>query len=882
MNFNFSNVFQSFQTSTTTDSSPNVPTPRSPLPANLGYYSGQAIVEQIIQPGKPGRVRFKGSRWFARCDQPVDISPHELVDVIGIQNITLLVEPAFLLSASYIGLIKVRQVIEQRSRIQGTNTDRQIAEFLARELLSSAGQNSAEAIAPETWQRFIQGKPIYIKTFQTCCEVLDLPWKEVVGYGDSEAELEPADLSEARELQAESEDDLSFVGRDMAIADLQRLVDEKAQIITILGEGGIGKTVLAQQYFSQAHFDMVLECWMAKETQNITSAEGVVLAWLQKYFEEEAGRTFAASLEQLRRHLQAKSSPMNPLGKVGVLIDNLEPALDRQGQILPAHRGYAALLEVLADPVLDCVTLITSREPMHEPTIAPQIYTLSGLDETAWRQFFGSRSLPTDSPALAAMHQAYSGNAKAMTILSSAISVDYGGDIEAFWRDHQTNLLDTADLEDLVSSHFTRLQQIYPEAYTLLCRMGCCRFQDVATVPVEVLYCLLWDVPALKHRSIVRFLRDLFLVEVDNEEYRLHPVIQAKALAILRANPQEWDLANRKAADFWTERVTTIATVEDAMMAAEAYRHYVQIEDWDSAAAVILYGRDCQWQKSEPLGISFYRLGLLQRMINAITRILDRLQPGYPLCKLYNILGDLYWLTGNLQAAIGAHQKSRDMAIDFQLKDLEIQGLFNIGLCKLSLWELPEAEVLFEQANAQAENTEWHMYAVGCWFCLALLKSVNGRTSESLRLVERVLNEYAAIGYSAWSRGYSLLFLGGTLRNIGDAEQAQKMYELAKKYAEQSRYTQVKAEALNGLAMICRSRQDFKGAVANHLAAKRLLDRIEAKGDLAEVNYQLGLTYRQMNELAESRNCLQKAIELFQQMNAPRQVQRVQQVLSSV
>jgi len=878
MNFNFTHVFQAFQTSAKTpDRSTGKPTPRS-LSANLGYFSGQAIVEQTIQPDKPGRVRFKGSRWFARCDQPVNISSHELVDVIGIQNITLLVEPAFLLSASSIGLTKVRQAIEPRSRLLGQHsTDKQMAELLAREL-----QGAVAAIAPETWQRFIQGKPIYIKTFQVCCEALALPWKEVVGYGDSEAELDQADESEAQELQAESEDDLTFVGRDTAIADLQRLVAEKAQIITILGEGGIGKTVLAQQYFSQAGFETVLECWMARETRNITSAEGVVLGWLQKYFKEEAGRTFAASLELLRRHLQEESSPSHPLGKIGVLIDNLEPALDRQGEILPAHRGYAALLEVLADPALNCVTLITSREPLREATIAPQSYTLSGLDETAWRQFFGSRSLSTSSAALGEMHRAYSGNAKAMTILCSAISVDYGGDMEAFWRDHQANLLNTSDLEDLVSSHFHRLQQIYPEAYTLLCRMGCYRFQDVATVPVEGLYCLLWDVPMLKHRSIVRFLRDLFLVEVDDEEYRLHPVIQSKALAMLRANPTEWDLANRKAADFWTRRVTTIATVEEALMAAEAYRHYVQIEDWDSAAAVILYGRDCEWEKAEPLGISFYRLGLLQRMIGAITRILDRLQPGYPLCKLYNILGDLYWLTGNVQAAIGAHQKSRDMAIAFQLKDLEIQALFNIGLCKLSLWELPEAETLFKQANAQAENTEWHMYAVGCWFCLALINSCTGRTSEALERVEQVLNEYAVISSNAWSRGYSLLYLGATLRNVGDAEQAEKMYNLANRYAEQSRYTQVKAEALNGLAMIGRSRQDFKGAVANHLAAKRLLDRIEAKGDLAEVNYQLGITYRQMNEFAESRNCLQTAIDLFQQMNAPRQVERVQLALNSI
>jgi tetratricopeptide (TPR) repeat protein len=879
MNFNLNNILHTLQPTATPKNSP--PTKRSSALTNLGYFTGQAIVEQSIQPQKPGRVRFKGSRWSARCDQPISIAPYELVDVIGVQNLTLLVEPAFLLSASHIGLDKVRQALEQRGRptkrVDRRNPPLPEAADLPAPLAESL---LAESFVPETWQRFIEGKPVYLKTFQSYCEALRLNWREVVGYGNLEADLNPADEAEAQELQAQSQDDLSFVGRDGAIADLKRLVENQARMIIILGEGGIGKTVLAQQFFSQAGFDLVLECWMAKETQNLTTAEAVVLGWLQQYFNEEAGRTFGTSLEQLRRRLQEQACLDQSPCKIGVLMDNLEPALDRNGQILATYRGYAALLEVLADPDLPCVTLITSREPLREGTIATQSYTLSGLEETAWRQFFGSRGLVDKSSALSDMHQAYSGNPKAMTILLSTINVDYAGDIQAFWQDHQTNLLDQPDLQDLVSSHFDRLQQIYPEAYALLCRLGCYRFQNVSTVPIEGLLCLLWEVSDLKHRSIVRFLRDLFLVEVDGEAYWLHPMIQAKALEALRTTPKIWDLSNRKAADFWTERVTTIATVEDALMALEAYRHYVQIEDWDSAAAVILYGRDCPWEQQEPLGIAFYRLGLLQRMITAITRILDRLSPGYPLCHLYTILGNLYWLTGEVHKSIACHQKSHAMAIDWQLPDLEVQSLFNLGLCNFSLWELPEAMQFFNQANTLAKAIKWPLYQVNCWFCLAFLKSDMGQASAALRQVEAVLEHYGALSASAWSQGYSLLFLGGTLRNVGNFEQAEKMYRLAEEYAEQSRYTQVKAEALNGVAMICRERRDFKGAIANHLAAKRLLDRIEAKGDLAEVNHQLGLTYLRMNELAESRNCLQTAIDLFQQIQAPKQVERVQQSLS--
>jgi hypothetical protein len=64
-------------------------------------------------------------------------------------------------------------------------------------------------------------------------------------------------------------------------------------------------------------------------------------------------------------------------------------------------------------------------------------YPLLGLDEEAWREFFSRRDVDTASPALSAMHNAYGGNAKAMQILSSAIQIDYDGNLEAYWQANQ-------------------------------------------------------------------------------------------------------------------------------------------------------------------------------------------------------------------------------------------------------------------------------------------------------------------------------------------------------------------------------------------------------------------------------------------------------------
>jgi hypothetical protein len=312
----------------------------------------------------------------------------------------------------------------------------------------------------------------------------------------------------------------NFLGREEAITDLNILITQGAKVILIYGEGGVGKTTLAKKYLSQLGFDLVLEPPMAKETKNITSIESVVDELLRD-LQGEPAQEFGITLKRLKQQLKTR--------KVGVLIDNLEPALDKDGKFIEPHHGYVELLSIFADPDLQSITLITSRERLNDSRVSVKPYELKGLDEKAWRQYFSSRDIASDSPALSEMWKAYGGNAKAMEILGGAIQTDYEGDIEAYWQDNQGYLLIERELNDLVKSQFDRLEKLDISAYRLLCRLGCYRYQEIPSVPIDGVSCLLWDVPKENHKRVIKSLQDRSLVESKKGEYWLHPVIREES-----------------------------------------------------------------------------------------------------------------------------------------------------------------------------------------------------------------------------------------------------------------------------------------------------------------------------------------------------------------
>jgi len=565
-------------------------------------------------------------------------------------------------------------------------------------------------------------------------------------------------------------------------------------------------------------------------------------------------------------------------------------------------------LRVLADPSVKSVTLITSREPLGEGIGGITHYSLPSLNVAAWEDFFSRRDIVIDAPTLQEIHNAYGGNALAMNILCDPITRE--GGMVAYWQEYKVadGLLVELSVENLVREQFNRLEEIYPEAYRLLCRLGCYRYQTVPTVPREGLLCLLWDVPESRRKRVIESLRSRSLVECQHGEYWLHPVIREEAINRLRAT-EDWETANRQAADFWTKSVEIIEDVSDAFRACEAYNHLYSIKDYKASGDIICNQRKNRWVPTESLGAAFYRLGLLDSLVRIISILLNKLMDSFLLAKLYNIIGDAQWLKGNIHTAISCHKKCYENASqaihENQLKQsdimrshfLAINSYFNTALCQADLLEMNEAKKSLEHAINLAndldnqyknislydlnEDVRYYLKRLSIFskphghvFYAYIYESVNERDQAS-----SILTSYDPLlpCYTSWQKGYDLLFCGQTYLKRQEFDSAMYFFNLALSYASESNYTQVKARALIGLADIYRQLNNIIKALSNSLESVTLLKSIKAKPDLAEAYFQLGLTYQAMGKYDQAETYKAKALELFEQMEAPKQIERVNQ-----
>jgi tetratricopeptide (TPR) repeat protein len=518
------------------------------------------------------------------------------------------------------------------------------------------------------------------------------------------------------------------------------------------------------------------------------------------------------------------------------------------------------------------------------------------------------------------MHKSYGGNAKAMRILCGAVEEDYKGDIQTYWNCNKAEILAKPDLKDLVNSQFKRLQELDINAFKLLCRLGCYRYQDVPTVPDNGLLCLLWDVPEGEQRRVIESLKNRSLVEVNKGEFFLHPMVREEAITRLRAS-KDWEDANCKAAEFWLKNQSEIKSLENVIILFESFHHYCTILDWSSAFKILeknvnfddlnqklckqvrywgysqylidslnklegkLSNTNDEGQRLGIISVSFYYLSNYTKAIE----YLERVQELFKNTSAYYYTQAMYWLgksharLGNFSLALSYCDQALQQVEKLKKRQedygsSECSTLNVIGSIYMDLGEYEKAikkhkEVLKLSPKSRIRYLRHEGDALAY---IACCKLAMGNSTEAINTIQESIRVFQQV-QDYVSECIAQCFLGEFYLLDGQIENAVQTIESIENLRKKIKYFHpgLKTYWCKMQAAFSLYKNDYNQAIKLYEESIAINQDIGAKCDLAEAYYQQALTYQQMGDRENSKPNFDKAIQLFTEIEAPRQVERV-------
>lgn len=250
-----------------------------------------------------------------------------------------------------------------------------------------------------------------------------------------------------------------FCGRQAQLATLEQWVrQEHCRLIAIVGQGGIGKTMLATQLAQQLAETNEFEIVVWRSLRQAPLLRDLLSELMHALVPNQplALQLDAAMrqlLEQLRHH------------RCLVILDNVEAVLasnELVGTYRPRYEDYGWLLQQLGQGRHQSSIVLTSRETPAEVAIyqgvstAIRLLRLEGLSTKEGETIFASKGLkfPAENPHLEELIQRYQGNPLALEIVATPLKDLFDGNIAAFLA--QETLL-FGDMRSLLTQQLNRL-----------------------------------------------------------------------------------------------------------------------------------------------------------------------------------------------------------------------------------------------------------------------------------------------------------------------------------------------------------------------------------------------------------------------------------------
>ncbi len=267
-----------------------------------------------------------------------------------------------------------------------------------------------------------------------------------------------------------------FAGRSQEVRQLQTWLtpvpssnEPPAQLISLLGLGGIGKTTLAAMVTKAIApaYDVVI--W--RSLLNAPPLTELLENWLQLLSRQRL-LTMPASLDEQLRLLLTYLRQARCL----LVLDNVESILaagdasTQAGATRPGYAGYDQLFQQIGGGDHTSCLLLTSREQPYallrlvrqaQPTSGRvRVMALAGLDLAASQLVIQKSGLAAPTPEVARLVNDYSGNPLALQLVAATINDFFAGDITTFL---QAEGLFFAGIRVVLDQQFARLSAVEHE-----------------------------------------------------------------------------------------------------------------------------------------------------------------------------------------------------------------------------------------------------------------------------------------------------------------------------------------------------------------------------------------------------------------------------------
>jgi WD40 repeat protein/transcriptional regulator with XRE-family HTH domain len=249
----------------------------------------------------------------------------------------------------------------------------------------------------------------------------------------------------------------SFYGRVLELEQLQTwIVQDRCHIVTILGIGGIGKTMLASVLKERVKDSFDFVYW--RTLQNAPPFAELLTECLR----------FLSGQEQVALP-EGRDEQIKLLGdylrnrRCLLVFDNVETILSTKqsaGMYRPGYEGYGVLFSYIATYDHQSCLLLTSRELPHdvEEFAGPGVMTLhlSGVGLQEGQMILQEKGLSGTAQEYADLITIYAGNPLALMMVVSPIREIFGGEIGEFLAERGA-VID--DIYDLIHTQFHRLSE---------------------------------------------------------------------------------------------------------------------------------------------------------------------------------------------------------------------------------------------------------------------------------------------------------------------------------------------------------------------------------------------------------------------------------------